>query len=323
MDIEVASAATFISLFLSVYLIGGLLRKKKLVATTAAPLDLFVPPVFGGITEGLANVLPNGKRKRELLQKDMLSAGRYHSTAMMNFLATRNALVLTEFIVLAGIFALGIAEGIEAYVAVSGIIVIIFSYSVPRLLIAGQAKSRKSKIEKAIPDVLDLIAMAVAGGLPIASALERVNGKITKSYPALSRELQIICNQCRTGSIEVAFQKFANRIQISEIVSWASLMKQSSRLGGGIAEALQQYAQRIREDRNMRLEKSGNTASIRMLLPVVLCIGPPIIIMLIGPAMLDIRDFLNKESNSPSAAITQFNEAREALKATNTPTNLP
>jgi len=322
MVVEIASVAIFVSLVLFVFMIGRALRKNKDVVLEPIPNEIFVRPVFGSLTEGLAQAIPGRKRKRELLRKDLLAAGRYHTTAEMNFLALRNAVLLIEVILVTAILALGIVEGMELYVTVAGIIVIIFSYSIPRLIISSRAKSRISKIERAIPDVLDLVSMAVAGGLPIAKALDRVNGQIAKSYPALSRELQIICNQSRTGSIEMAFQKFANRIQIPEVISWASLMKQSSRLGGGISEAMQQYAHRIREDRNLRIERSGNTASIRMLLPVVFCICPPIIIMLIGPAMLDIRDFLTRESDSPSAAISQFNDARELTKEATANANL-
>ncbi len=314
MVIELATAALFVSFTLFAYLIGRRLQTKKPVVTQPAAKEIFVRPVLGDMTNAMAATLPMGKRKRKQLQKDLLAAGRYHATAMDNFLAVRNTVILIELIILAAAFATGLAERIELYVLGGGLITVIFTYSIPTLLIASRAKSRKSKIEQAIPDVLDLLSMAVAGGLPITAAIERVNEQVARSYPALSRELQIICNQCSTGSMDIAFQKFADRIQIPEVVSWASLMKQSSRLGGGIADALQQYAHRIREDRNLRIEKAGNTASIRMLLPVVLCIAPPIFVILTGPALLDVRDFLTKEQNSPSSAVSQFNDAREQMK---------
>ena len=317
MVVELASGALFISFSLIVYLFGRRLQKAKPVVAQPATKEVFVRPVLGGMTKAMASTLPIGERKREQLQKDLLAAGRYHATAMDDFLALRNTVLLVELIILAAMFAVGLAEGIELLVLGGGVIIVIFTYSIPTLLLAGRAKSRKSKIEQAIPDVLDLLSMAVQGGLPITAAIERVNGQIVDSYPALSEELQIICNQCRTGSVGVAFQRFADRIQIPEVVSWASLMKQSTRLGGGVAESLQQYAHRIREDRILRIEKSGNTASIRMLLPVVLCIAPPIFVILIGPAIMDVRDFLTRDDSSPSSAVAQFNEAREQLKTLN------
>lgn len=308
--IELASAAIFISLFLMAYLAGNFFTG----IATAPPkgeIDLFVEPVFGNLTEPLAFAIPSRKKFLDDLSKDLLAAGKYHRNALINFMSTRNAVLFAATILTALLISCGFVPEFEIYVVGFAMVLVALIYSMPRIVIAELARNRKKKIEKSIPDALDLVALAVAGGLPISEALQRVNQEIADSFPALSRELKIICNQTRTGSVEVAFEKFAERIQIPEIAAWATLMQQSNRLGGGIAEALQDYANRIREDRNLRLEHSGNTASIKMLLPVVLCICPPILIMLVGPALLDVRDFLVRESNSPSAAIAEFNAARE------------
>ena len=312
MIVDLAMFAIFLSLFMVVWLIGSALlpgRKPK-----PDNRDIFVAPIFGAVTQGLAFVVPVRKKKREQIQKDLLAAGRYHNSALINFLATRNLFLLAVIVLIVSVVCFEVLPGVEIVVSVIGFVVAAVVFALPPVVLNSMAKGRKNKIEKAIPDVLDLVAMAVAGGMPIASALQKVNSQISKTYPALASELTIICNQSRAGSIEAAFEKLSHRIQIPEIVSWASLMKQSQRLGGGIADALQQYANRIREDRNNRIERQGNTASIKLLLPVVLCICPPIAVMLIGPALLDFRDFLKREGETPSAAISQFNEARQQAR---------
>jgi len=62
-----------------------------------------------------------------------------------------------------------------------------------------------------------------------------------------------------------------------------------------------------RQNRKARAEQSGNTASIKLLLPTVLCLAPPVFILLIGPAALDFRDFINRERDESSQLVEQAN----------------
>jgi tight adherence protein C len=59
--------------------------------------------------------------------------------------------------------------------------------------------------------------------------------------------------------------------------------------------------------RRQRAEQAGNLASIKLLLPVVLCLAPPIFILLIGPAVLDFREFHQREKTNASALVEQAN----------------
>jgi len=55
--------------------------------------------------------------------------------------------------------------------------------------------------------------------------------------------------------------------------------------------------------RRQRVEKAGATASVELLLPVVLFLVPPVFIVLIGPGLLDFRDFILREQDNHAEVI--------------------
>ena len=51
----------------------------------------------------------------------------------------------------------------------------------------------------------------------------------------------------------------------------------------------------MRLNRRQRAEEAGNKAAFKMLFPLVFCLVPAVYLMLLGPAVLDIRDFFRRE----------------------------
>jgi tight adherence protein C len=208
------------------------------------------------------------------------------------------------------VFSAGLADQHEVAIGIASGVACILAYSLPRVLLSARASGCTRQIEKGIPDALDMISMAVSGGIPIESAVARVAQQLSRTHRRLGQELQIVARQAHTGSVEQAFADLGKRLSLPEVAAWCALMAQSRRLGGKIVDALAEYANRIRQDRKNRAERSGNTASIKLLLPVVMCLSPPIAIMLIGPALLDFRDFINRKQ-TPTEVVEQLRESTE------------
>ena len=137
-----------------------------------------------------------------------------------------------------------------------------------------------------------------------------MSSELHDTHKSLASELRIISHQTKSGSHDQAFANFADRIDLPEVVSLCAIMRQSQRLGGKLVGALTSYANRIRDDRKRRAEQAGNTASIKLLLPVVICLAPPIFILLIGPAILDLRDFINREKDGSVELIERVNSSQ-------------
>lgn len=301
----------FASLTTVVFLLARRLMPANVLETTESSLTLVQPPVFGGATGPLSSVIPLTDHQRDKLRKDLIAAGQHRMTALEDFLAKRNLAFLVSIVATAALFALGVADGYEWIVGIVGGAVCLCVYCLPRVLLSGKATGRRREIEKSIPDAMDMIAMALNSGLPILHAIEKVETQIRKLYPALATELRIVTRQSQSGCVQSAFDGFAKRIDLPEVVAWCAMMRQSQRLGGQLTDSLSQYASRIRADRQNRAERQGNTASLKLLLPVVLCLAPPVGVLLVGPAVIEFRDFINRNKDETQNALKEVNLAQE------------
>ena len=75
-------------------------------------------------------------------------------------------------------------------------------------------------------------------------------------------------------------------------------------LGGNVSSAFRDFADSIRRTRRQSAEERGNKASVKLLFPVVFCLAPPIYILLLGPAALELKQFVQRE-NRPGGALSQ------------------
>jgi len=286
--------AIFAALFYLVFRVGNLLLQKPKEIIHELPGN-----AFGSLTESLSHVVPHSAGKRKRIQIELSDAGLHHRNALINFLSLRNVALMGWILVCVMFFLLSDTRNFSltdwykpAAIAGGGLLAI---FATPRILLSSMANGRKKKLENALPDALDMIAMSVEGGLPLDRALNRVAEEVRETHDALASELRIIARQSQTGSFETAIGNFGKRTSIADVAAWSAIVKQNQRTGGNIVGSLRDYADRMRANRRQRVEKAGATASVKLLLPVVLFLAPPVFIVLIGPGLLDFRDFILRE----------------------------
>jgi len=292
--------AVFCLVFSFAFLLGRLVfRQTSPVETEGNRKIEVIPAVFGSLTEPLSNVLPHADSKRKKIGQELVDAGFYHSTALINFLSLRNVAMMGVILLFGIMLALGTftIAGWWQLVAI-GVSLLVLVYGVPRIILSGKATKRTRQIEHALPDALDMIAMSVEGGLPMPQSLHRVSQKLTRTHPSLSDELRIIGRQSETGTFDQAMVSFGNRITLPDVAAWSAMMQQSHKLGGNVVDRLRSYADRIRHKRKQRAEQLGNLASVKLLLPIVFCLTPPVFVVLIGPGVLEFRDFILQEAQT-------------------------
>ncbi len=261
------------------------------------------PKSFGWLNRPLANVIPTSQSKRTRLYRELLMSGRYHSTAVENFLALRNVGVMGVLFGFAVVLVSGMVEEFEKQAFIGAGSMLIVAYGLPRIVLSSRASRRVQEIEHAFPDLLDMISMSIECGIPIEQSLARVAAEFSDTHPSVSREMEIVARQAQTGSFDLALQALGERIDVPDVVACATMLRQGKRLGVKISDAMRQSADRMRDVRRQRAEQAGNLASIKLLLPVVLCLAPPIFILLIGPAVLDFREFIQRERSNVSAVV--------------------
>jgi tight adherence protein C len=159
-------------------------------------------------------------------------------------------------------------------------------FLLPDQLVKDLKKKRERAIVRALPGSVDVLSLSVEAGLEFLMAIRRLVER--GAAGPLRDELATILNDIRLGETRGnALKAFAKRVEIPEVSSFVSVLVQADALGASIGPVLQQQAERMRVERFQRAEKEGAKASQKILFPLVLCIFPAVLIVILGPVALN------------------------------------
>lgn len=156
----------------------------------------------------------------------------------------------------------------------------------PWFILARMASERQDKIKRSLPDIMDLLVISVEAGLAFEMALmkvvERFRGPVSDEFQRAIGEMQL------GKSRKEALKDMAIRINITEISSLINAIVQSEQLGVGLSGVLRMQSDLIREKRQQYIEEQAMKAPVKIIFPLVFFIFPCMLIILLGPAMLNI-----------------------------------
>ena len=163
----------------------------------------------------------------------------------------------------------------------------------PRFWLDHRIRTRRTRIKKALPDVLDLLVVCVEAGTGLYAALNTVAVELGSAHPEMSDELRFMDLEIRAGKLrEQALQDLAARIGLEEMTSLTSLLTQSDRFGTDLAKSLRTYSHVFRKQRFQEVEKLAAVLPVKMMLPLILFIMPSLFVVIIGPAAIRIVQVL-------------------------------
>ncbi|WP_157263419.1 type II secretion system F family protein [Azohydromonas aeria] len=166
-------------------------------------------------------------------------------------------------------------------------------YYLPNVVLSRMVFLRQREIFESFPDALDLITVCVEAGLGIESALARVADDMQHRSRVLCNELHLVGLELRAGAPrEHALHNLALRTGVEEVDGFVSMLIQAERFGTSIAQALRVHADMLRTRRRQRAEEAAAKIALKLLLPLILCIFPALLLVLLGPAMINIHRVL-------------------------------
>jgi len=174
---------------------------------------------------------------------------------------------------------------IKLYVV--GMVAALAGLYLPSLWVRARAARRQREIINGFPDALDLMLVCVEAGLGLEAAFSRVGMEMTRSHPLLAEQLGTVVLELRAGrSQEDALRRMADRAGADEIRAFATLLIQSHKLGSSVAQTLRTYASEMRERRRMRAEEKAHRLPVLLSIPLVTCMLPVMIGVLMLPAVI-------------------------------------
>ena len=260
---------------------------------SAEPIDPSVPLpgdyVFGSLTPVLAQLLPESPATKTKLARELKAAGFCQPNALRNLAAVRYVATMAS-IVGFGALLLLVPRVAEPPVMMALAISAILGWTLPVVYIRSRAASRTLEIERGLPDMLDLLGMCIRQGLTLRSALRRVSRDLRPASPALALELAIVSGQSDIGTLQYALHRFADRIRLPDVEAFTRLLIQADRTGTGIADALSESSEAIRERLRRRASERSMRAAVKLLVPAAICLIPAAWLLLRG---IEIVDYAN------------------------------
>lgn len=159
----------------------------------------------------------------------------------------------------------------------------------PRLWLANHIARRQDALRRQFADMLDLYVICVEAGLNLDAAMARVAREIHGAAPQLADELQLTAIEL--GFLPDRREAFSNlllRVPLPEFRSLVGMFEQTEHYGTPLANALRGLAQEYRTDGLLKAEDRAARLPAILTVPMIIFILPPLFIVLIGPAILQL-----------------------------------
>jgi tight adherence protein C len=230
--------------------------------------------------------LPDMDKVSEM-RKRLIQGGYRHPKAPAVYLGLR---VLTAFLLpLPVLLSYVVGSKMGALALLLALVLSIVGFYLPAFILGIKISHRQDRLDKALPDVLDMFVISMDAGLSLNAALHRVANEIRGIFADFFEELQIAAHELRTGlNWDEAFDNLAQRTGVQSIRSMVNLMIQSGRLGGSVGDALRNHSEFTRTQRLLRAEEKAAKLPVKMVIPMIFCIFPAIIIVVVGPGLVKI-----------------------------------
>lgn len=213
-------------------------------------------------------------------------AGLSHKIKAVQFLGYRMAAAI---VLGAASLAIAFSSALPFFQRL-GVIIIAFvlGYMLPSVWLGSKISARQTSVLKALPDALDLLTICVEAGLGFDAAMSKVAEKWDNELSlAFSRTVQ----EMQLGKLRrEALRSMANSMDVPDVTTFVAAIIQADTLGVSMAKVMRIQSDTMRVKRRQRAEEKARQAPIKMMFPLVFFIFPTILIVLLGPAILQIKN---------------------------------
>jgi tight adherence protein C len=219
----------------------------------------------------------------ERLRKNLVAAGMYRTSP--------RTLIGYSLLCALGLPALwvwfAVAVGTSATMTIiATIFLAVIGWFGPGFLVQRRAEGRLYRIDRSMPELIDLLVVTVEAGLSLSAALQLAGERL---QGPLGDELRIVLQEQRMGLTPVqALENMVSRCATPAVESFARAMMQGQALGVSVGQILRSLAIEMRKRRRANAEQEAQKAPIKMLFPLVFMIFPAMLIVILGPAVISI-----------------------------------
>ena len=254
-------------------------RDQEIVQPVA---DRLAAPVWGLLSKLGWRFSPAGRI--EEIRSMLRRAGR-PEVDTDRYLAMRVLSLLVAPFAAYGIWSLMASFGSLLRLAATGVAIACCTI-LPSRRLRREVEARELLIRRQLPDIMDLLVICMEAGLGFTSAVSRT---VANLEGEMSEEFALALGEMRAGSSRSdALTGLAERVQIPEIRSFVAAIRQADQFGISVSTVLRDQADHMRIARRQAAQEKATKAPVKMLVPMVFCIFPPMFLIVIGPAGIAI-----------------------------------
>ena len=165
-------------------------------------------------------------------------------------------------------------------------IFIAFAFFLPNLWLRSKIAARQQLVSEALPDSMDLLVTCVEAGLSLDAAMARVAQEMELVSPVLAHEMKQTLLEIQAGVRRSdAFHRLSNRTGVEDLRTLSAMIIQTEMFGTSVSRALRVHAEGMRTKRMQLAEEKAAMASVKMTIPLIMCILPSLFAVVLGPAV--------------------------------------
>ena len=239
------------------------------------------------VFRSLGETLPRSLDEISRQEQRLAQAGIRRKDATVLFYGMQASLALSLLI---GFALTGyLQSNLILYVVLS----IFLGALLPDSWLRWQVGKRKDRIQRALPDALDLLGVCVEAGIGLDQALQRISQENRLSAPDLSDELNRLNLEINAGQTRAqALRNLGQRSGVEDLKALVGVLIQTDRFGTSIAQALRVFSDSMRTKRRQRAEEQAAKMAVKMIFPMVLFVFPSIFVVTCGPAVIAVAQNL-------------------------------
>ena len=188
------------------------------------------------------------------------------------------------------VFSLMLSSIVVKLLVIIGVTVV--GFFSPNLYLYQRAHERSERLQRDLPDAIDLLTISVESGLGFDAAVQQVarntEGPLAEELSRVLREMQI--GQSRSD----ALRAFGDRTNVADVRTFVSAMVQADTFGIPIAQVLRIQSSEMRVKRRQRAEEKAQQVPVKITIPLIFCILPTLFIAVMGPAVISILESFKK-----------------------------
>jgi tight adherence protein C len=227
----------------------------------------------------------SGRFSEAKIREKLVAAGMYGTTPRKVLGYQVLCAIAFSLVVLWLIPAMG---GSLVFAVVLAVAAGVGGWFAPTYYVELKRRARMDKVDKQMPDMIDLLVVTIEAGLGILASMRVASESIADP---LGQELRLTLQEQRMGlSVGQAIESLGRRADCGNMRIFVRAISQGERLGVSMGTTMRNLSLEMRKRRRAMAEEKAQKMPIKMLFPLIFFIFPALFIVILTPMIINMVD---------------------------------